>query len=328
MAVPLIDLSQGSGRQVAERIGDACVHDGFFAIRGHGVDPLLVERMYAATKALFALPAEVKGRLVVDPSDPFGRGFSKSGAVAKASDEDARLAKADVTAPPDLCEVFSMAVAPERGYTEVQHRDLMRPNHWPALDPDQAWIRGTWLEYAEQMSLLSSRLMRLFAIALRLPDTWFEPFIDREIGSLTANYYPRQLVAPLPGQIRKGEHTDWGSLTLLYQDSSAGGLQVMELDGSWTDVPVVEGAFLVNLGDLMSRWTNDRWRSTVHRVVNPPRSGEPSERYSIPYFHQPNFDALIECIPTCLAPGESPRYPPVTSGAHLLGKVSRMYATA
>lgn len=330
MGVPLIDFSDGSSRQVALRVAEACVRDGFFAITGHGVDPALVDRMYLATKALFALPGPVKHGLAVEQDDPFGRGFSRSGAVSKASDDDARLTKADVTAPPDLCEVFSMAVAPERAYPATPHPDLMRPNHWPDPDvaPDVAWIRETWLEYSEAMSELSARIMRLFAIALELPDTWFDEFIDKEIGSLTANYYPKQIKAPMPGQIRKGEHTDWGSLTLLYQDSAAGGLQVMELDGSWTDVPVVEGAFLVNLGDLMARWTNDRWRSTVHRVVNPPRTGEPTERFSIPYFHQPNFDALITCIPTCLGPGESPKYAPVTSGEHLLGKVARMYATA
>ncbi|WP_141581540.1 isopenicillin N synthase family oxygenase [Actinomadura sp. WMMA1423] len=328
MGVPLIDLSEGSSGQVASRVADACVRDGFFAITGHGVGPALIERMYEATKALFALPEPVKDALVVDPADPFGRGFSRSGAVAKASDEDSRLVRAEATAPPDLCEVFSMAVAAERDYAEVPHPDLMRPNHWPAFASDQEWIRETWLAYCAEMSQLSDRIMRLFAIALDLPETWFEKFIDQEIGSLTANYYPKQFAAPVPGQVRKGEHTDWGSLTLLYQDSAAGGLQVMELDGSWTDVPVVEGAFLVNLGDLMARWTNDRWRSTVHRVVNPPRTGEPTERFSIPYFHQPNYDALIECIPTCLGPGESPKYAPVTSGNHLLSKVSRMYATA
>jgi isopenicillin N synthase-like dioxygenase len=324
MAVPLIDLSAGSGRQLAELIGAACERDGFFAIQGHGVDPQAVERMYEATKAIFAFSPEVKSTLAVDPADPFGRGFSKSGAVAKATADDPRLAAAEVTAPPDLCEVFSMAVAPERGYTTAPHPDLLRPNLWPG----PKWIRAAWLEYASEMSALSERIMRLFAIALKLPDIWFKPFIDRDIGSLTANYYPKHSTPPLPGQIRKGEHTDWGSLTLLYQDSSAGGLEVMEPDGSWSAVPVVEGAFVVNLGDLMSRWTNDRWRSTVHRVVNPPASAQGTERYSIAYFHQPNYDTLIECIPTCVQPGAKPRYAPVTSGQHLLEKVSRMYSTA
>jgi len=131
------------------------------------------------------------------------------------------------------------------------------------------------------------------------------------------NYYPAQAEPPLPGQLRRGAHSDWGSLTVLFQDDSPGGLEILSQSGGWEPVPAVPGTFVVNIGDLLAMWTNDRWRSTVHRVVNPKRADADRARISIPYFHQPNFDAVIECIPSCLAPGEVPRHAPTTSGAWL-----------
>jgi isopenicillin N synthase-like dioxygenase len=125
--------------------------------------------------------------------------------------------------------------------------------------------------------------------------------------------------APEPGQLRLGAHTDYGSLTLLYQDETPGGLQVHR-DGVWRDAPIVPGTFVVNIGDLMSRWTNDRWVSTLHRVQNPAQGRWDVPRLSIPYFHQPNYDAVIEAIPTCVAPGEQATYPPITSGDNLTYK--------
>lgn len=139
------------------------------------------------------------------------------------------------------------------------------------------------------------------------------------------NCYPPQTSPPLPGQLRRGAHTDFGSLTILYQDAAPGGLQVQTAVGDWRDVPPVGGSFVVNLGDLMAAWTNDRWVSTMHRVVNPSTDVAATRRLSIAFFHQPNFDTIIECIPTCLAPGGRPRYEPVTSGQWLIDKLSKSY---
>ena len=143
------------------------------------------------------------------------------------------------------------------------------------------------------------------------------------------NHYAEATRPPLPGQLRAGAHSDYGSLTILLATASAGGLQVRGGDGAWCDVEPVPGTFIVNLGDLMAQWTNDRWVSTLHRVVNPPpdrRAG--SRRASIAFFHQPNHDALIECLPTCRRPDEAPRYAPTTSGAHLLAKTAKETGTA
>ena len=137
---------------------------------------------------------------------------------------------------------------------------------------------------------------------------------------------PATAKPPLPGQLRAGAHSDFGSVTLLATDGSPGGLQVKMPDGAWHDIMPVEGAYIVNLGDLMAQWTNDRWRSTLHRVVTPPLDlAANSRRHSMVFFHQPNFDALIECLPTCLAPGERPKYAPVTSGAHLHAQLAKIY---
>jgi isopenicillin N synthase-like dioxygenase len=149
------------------------------------------------------------------------------------------------------------------------------------------------------MERLAAEIMRLFALALDLPENWFDDKVDEHMTNLTANYYPAQIVPPRPGQLRKGQHSDWGSLTILYQDDAPGGLQVLGKGGTWV--------------------------STVHRVVNPPRDVANTERYSGAFFHQPNFDARIECIPTCTGPSNPPRYAPTYSGEYIVDKFRRAY---
>ena len=167
------------------------------------------------------------------------------------------------------------------------------------------------------MEDLASRIMVLFAAALRLPDDYFAAFIDHPISALRALNYPEQTVAPQPGQLRAGAHSDYGSLTILLPQAGSKGLQIERPDKSWMDVPPVPGAFIINIGDLMARWTNDRWVSTVHRVANPTNPEEArARRQSFAFFHQPNWFAEI----TSLIAGEKPKYEPVLSGPYLMGK--------
>jgi isopenicillin N synthase-like dioxygenase len=184
-------------------------------------------------------------------------------------------------------------------------------NVWP---PTPVGMRAVWRSYFEAMSGLAEHVMELMAVALELPPQWFVPCFDRHCSYLTANYYPPQPVPPEAGQWRQSAHTDFGSITILYQDSDVGGLQVKVRDGDWMDVPMTPGGYVVNLGDLLAKWTNDLWVATEHRVVNPPRDRAGAPRMSIPFFQHPNLDARIEAIPTCVAAGEAPRYPPVTAG--------------
>jgi isopenicillin N synthase-like dioxygenase len=157
----------------------------------------------------------------------------------------------------------------------------------------------------------------------RFRKTFFDDKIDRHFSNSSTVNYPAQVEAPVPGQLRIGAHTDYGSLTIVYQTAAAGGLQVQRPDGAWLDVTPVEGALVVNLGDLMARWTNERYISPLHRVVNPPREvAGASRRQSIIFFHQPNYDAVVECLPSCRDSATPARYPAVTSGEHLRAKLS------
>jgi isopenicillin N synthase-like dioxygenase len=165
------------------------------------------------------------------------------------------------------------------------------------------------------MEVLADALLRIFAIALELPEFWFRDKIDRHSSALRALNYPEQTRAPIPGQLRASAHTDYGSLTIL--KSGGPGLQVQDKNGEWIDISPSFESFVVNLGDLMANWTNDMWASTPHRVVVSSLSGE--RRQSMAFFHNPNSDAVIACIPTCCR-HQRPKYPPITAGEHLMRK--------
>ena len=177
-------------------------------------------------------------------------------------------------------------------------------------------------DYYGALARLVERVMSLMARGLGLTPDHFLPAIDRHTSALRVLHYPDLAgQAVEPGQLRAGAHTDYGTLTLLRQDDAPGGLQVRDVDGAWHTVPAVAGAYVVNVGDALQRWTNDRWRSTLHRVVIPPVDADRDcERYSLAFFHNANWDAVIECLPTCCGDDSPPRYAPVTAGRHLMDK--------
>jgi len=325
--VPVIDISPLGGADgaaetdVVRRIGHACREIGFFQVTGHGVDPALIEAMYSVSRAFFDQPTEVK-RGVAQPNPETIRGYSGVGQQAFAYSEG-------VETPRDLHEEFDVGPvdvpADDPYYAPENAGAHFLPNQWPSTPADMERI---WTEYFRAMNHLSGRLMRAFALALNLPGDFFVDKIDRDISMLRAINYPHMDRPPLPGQMRAGAHTDYGSLTIVRQEEAPGGLQVFTQDGEWAPVPVVPGALVVNIGDLMAQWTNDLWISTRHRVATPPAdSTGDTRRMSLVFFHQPNYDALIECLPSCLAEGEQPRYAPVTSGDHLLSKFVKTVAT-
>jgi isopenicillin N synthase-like dioxygenase len=160
------------------------------------------------------------------------------------------------------------------------------------------------------------------AVALGLDVRFFEATTDHSTETLRVNYYARAPGDPEPvtGQQRMGAHTDYGIVTVLHADRVPG-LEIVGPDGRWHGVAPPEGAFLVNLGDLLAEWTNDRWRSTLHRVVPPPPSiTGAAVRRSMAFFHDGNYDAVIECLPTCCSEDDPPRYAPVVAGEHLMAK--------
>lgn len=192
------------------------------------------------------------------------------------------------------------------------------PNLWPEQPAD---LRSAYESYFQVMSNLAADLMRLFALALELPADYFDGSIDRHISRLRVRNYPAPREVPAPGQLRAGAHSDYGSLTILKTEDRPGGLQVLGKTGEWLDVPHLPGTFVVNIGDMMARWTNDRWVSTLHRVVNPPpdRAAD-SRRQSLVFFHNPNYDAVVSCLPGCASATNPPKHPPTTSGGHLREK--------
>jgi isopenicillin N synthase-like dioxygenase len=167
-------------------------------------------------------------------------------------------------------------------------------------------------------------VLELFAMALGMPRHYFAPMVDRPFSYLRFVNYPALVEPALEGQLRAGAHSDYGTFTFVHFDDAPGGLQVLGDDGSWIDVPVVPNAFVVNVGDLFQQWTNDRWRSTLHRVVTPePPDWDRSARLSLVYFHEPNWDAVAEPLPSCVDADPPAKYGPVTAGEHLALKVSR-----
>lgn len=324
LSVPIIDLQpwfsggEAGRAQVARAVDEAARSIGFLVITKHPIDPALIERVSQVSREFFALPMADKRR-VDRPRPDAVRGYSAVG-------EEGLSYSLEEAAPGDLKESFS--IGPIDVPDDAYHRGPAAGAHFePNLWPDLPGFREAYSAYFAAMSELARELMSIFARALSLPERFFDDKIDRHISMFRVLSYPPQREAPLAGQMRAGAHSDYGSLTIVLPDGP--GLQVFNKAGQWVDVPLVEGGLVVNIADLMMQWTNDEWVSTLHRVANPPRLEAPNgaddalrntRRQSLVFFHQPNYDALIECLPACLAPGEVPKYAPITSGDHLTAK--------
>lgn len=317
-SVPVIDLAPSfrdgaAGRQrVAEAIRSACEEIGFFTVVGHGVPQATVAALEGKAKAFFALPLEEKLK-TPQPAERISRGYSHVGSRGLAY-------STGKATPPDLQESFAMGPieappAELRGTTAETY--FFQPNTWPAR-PDG--FREAFEAYYRAMEGLSLHILQLFARALGLDDHAFDDKVDRHTSTMRAIHYPPQERPPEPGQLRAGEHTDYDTLTILKGEDVPGGLQVRLRNGSWVDVHPRADAFVCNIGDLMMRWTNDKWVSNPHRVANPPAEFARRGRLSIPFFHNPNVNAEIRCIRAFYGRDESEKYPPVRFGEYYLSK--------
>ena len=307
--VPVIDLAPARAGAPADRRGiaglidQACIEIGFFAVTGHGVAESVCRDLREAAHQFFALAPEAKRR--AGPTDDrTPRGYHAPGGEALAAANDA-------VAPPDLKEFYHVGpvdVGPDAYYTSPKGRQFFLPNIWPTEPPG---FRAAAIAYYRAMHQLVGVLMRLTALGLGIDETFFDDKVSRSIGTMRLNYYPRQVTAPLAGQLRAGAHTDYGGLTILNGEDVPGGLQVWTRSARWIDVRTPPEQLVVNIGDLLMRWTNDRWLSNMHRVVNPPREdGRNQPRLSIAFFNHPNWDVMIEC----LAPPGQAQHAPVMSG--------------
>lgn len=327
-SVPIIDLSRRHGgdaehRALVAALSEACRDLGFLIIGGTGVADGVIADAVSASRRFFALDAAHKQN-VARPHPAHIRGYVGVGAESLSQLEQEQ-------APPDLKELFDVGpLAVPRDvpyYGEARAGASFAPNVWPAALPD---LEPALSAYFRAMEDLATELSRLFALALALPADYFATRIDKHISILRANYYPRQSSAPLARQLRAGGHTDYTAFTILWQEQvRGGGLQIRDKSGAWLDVPAVPGTFVVNIGDTLARWTNDQWVSTMHRVVNPPPAiAAESDRLSLVYFFQPNYDAIIECVPSCQSAERPPRYAPIANGEFLAMKFAEQQIAA
>ena len=317
--IPVIDLAgwragdAAAHSETAAALDAACRETGFFTVTGHGVDPALAAATRKAAVDFFALPEDEK-RKVQRPPQKISRGWNPLGDRSLSYS----LGKA---APADAQEAFAVGPeAPAGGWRADDPRSAMAaPNLWPARPEG---FRTQMLAWWAAMDELGALLLEVMASALGLPEGWFADKHDRAGNVMRLIRYPAQIEPPAPGQLRAGEHTDYGSVTVVSGDAVPGGLQVRHRRAGWIDVAPPPGGFVCNIADAMARWTNDRWVSTLHRVGNPPPGTAHGDRISLVFFYSPNADATIECLPGC-AGADGPKYPPIAFADHYLGKVMK-----
>ena len=306
--VPVIDFApflagDADGmRRVARAVGMACERSGFLYLAHHGVPDTQIAATFAAARHFFGLPEAVRAApgLLVTPHET--RGYMPLGARHYAG-----------TGAPDLMEAFKAQaeLPPDDPDLAAGDRGQQR-NKWPAGEPA---FRATVLDYFDAMTRLSRQLLRAFALALDLEADHFLQFFRKPQTQLSLLHYPPQPPAAPDDEYGIRPHADATAFTILAQDA-VGGLEVVGPDGGWIAVPPRAGTFVVNIGDMMARWTNDRFASTQHRVFN--RTGR--ERYSLPFFGIPDFDAVVACLPTCRGPGRPEKYPPIHVGEFITRK--------
>ncbi|WP_376100812.1 isopenicillin N synthase family dioxygenase (plasmid) [Roseomonas sp. CCTCC AB2023176] len=318
--IPNVDLTPvlvgdvAGTRDLYGAVDEALRTTGFFTVSGHGVPDAARGGLFAAARSFFALPPEEKLRFR-NPRGGVGRGYVPVGAEnlgrTLAGGGGVDLKEQVAFGRPDLPD--------DPYYRQPFAAVAFEPNVWPDRPPGFADAVRT---YYREMEALSRRLLGVFAGALGVSqDTLLDAF-THHTSVMRVLHYPDQASAPEAGQTRSGAHTDYGALTILAAEEAPGGLQVKVRDGDWIDVRPRSDRFIINIGDLMAMWTNDRWVSNLHRVVNPPPEAlGRASRISVPFFAHANYDALIKCIPTCVAPDETPRHQPVLAGEHRRQKV-------
>ena len=309
--LPIIDFSPyrdgaaAAQADIVSQVVDACESTGFFIATGHGVSEAIVQEAYDCANRFFSLPLAEKMR-VARPRPEQNRGY-----IGNGEERLSRLQGGET--PPDVKEVFAIgpdAVPNDAYFTAEEAYPNFAPNLWPQ---EPAGLRAAMLTYWEAMDRFGGMLTGIFARGLGLPEDFFVDKLDKGINMMRLLWYPEPTAPPQPGQYRAGEHRDLGLITLIRNEASAGGLQVKTTSNEWVDAPAVPGSFVVNLGDLMMLWTNDRWRSTPHRVVLPPAGKERgSGRLSIVYFILPNYDTVVSPLPSCVSPQNPARFPPTT----------------
>ncbi|KAI9362022.1 hypothetical protein DFJ73DRAFT_812982 [Zopfochytrium polystomum] len=316
LSSPLSESQAASRLATANALVAAFQNIGFVYISNHGLSDSLLNEVFAKAKAFFALPDEAKLKIAWKSAED-NRGYSRGERLSQSTDKDEvqRLREK----APDLKEFVNIGKEDDRSH----------PNLWPE---DVKGFKETMLQMFDTAHQLHFQVMRAIAVGLSLPETFFDRYIDARDHNLRLLRYPPAPVSAIDRdeRTRAGAHSDYGTITLLFQDDR-GGLQVLGKDNQWIDATPIPGTIVVNAGDLLQRWSNDVIRSTLHRVVAPPPiPGENDdgaaamhpERFSIPFFCSPNMDAMIEGLPGV---GDGKKYEPIRALDHLLMRLKATY---
>lgn len=312
-SIPVIDIGalvrgdRAGALSVAGQIGAACERVGFFYVTNHGVPESLQEDVYRVADAFFALPAHEKLRYDIHRLQRH-RGYVPVGGL----NADPHHAGAY-----DMHEAYEVSLELPPDDPDYLAGNLMYgPNVWPDRPAD---FESVVYRYFQAILALGQQIFRGFALALDLPENWFEDKIRKPMAQLRVLYYPPQQGEPDPRRLGVGAHTDYECFTILAQ--SERGLQVQNSAGEWIHAEPIPGTFVINIGDIMNRWTNGRFASTVHRVIN--RSGR--KRFSLPFFFGADYDAVVECIPSCQGPAAPAKYAPIRAGDWTVSNITAAY---
>ncbi|KAK1913924.1 hypothetical protein P3342_007170 [Pyrenophora teres f. teres] len=328
LEIPLIDFAAflsgdpNAKKQTADAVLKGFQNAGFVYLKNHGIPPSTVSTVFSHSAKFFARPKEQKDALAWY-SAAANRGYVTQGREKLVVLEETGTEAEMRALVPDLKESM-----------EIGRDDQPEmPNMWPSGDEAAKEFREQMMGFFETCKNLHMQIMRAIALGMGIEETWFDSFTDAGDNTLRLLHYPgvsKSIFKRNDGQeqVRAGEHSDYGSVTLLFQDAR-GGLQVRSPKGTFVDATPIEGTIVINAGDLLARWSNDTIKSTKHRVMEPPAKPEDSDkdeyppRYSIAYFCNPNYDRKIEAIPGTFENGR--KYDDVMSGDYLIQRLTATY---
>ena len=316
--IPVIDISSFLNDtdkiSVVEKISKACENIGFLIISGHGIPKDVINEAFSQSRDFFNLDQSDKN-LYHPKTRSQQRGYHAFATRGLAY----TLGK---NAPPDLRETFFLGPLDDhQNYFKSSPgaSSAYAPNIFPQKPIGFACALQDIYKHYQR---LSEDILRIFAVALGLDENFFSKQIKKHFSILSSHHYPALRSNPAPGQLRTGAHTDFGAITILAMTQASGGLEVLMADDTWHPVTPKENELVVNLGDMMALWTNGMWKSTLHRVVNPKElHDKSSDRQTIGYFMHPDYDAVIDTIPTCINEQRPKVFAPISAGEHIARKI-------
>lgn len=308
MNIPIIDISSlvnKSNSKFSEEVNkmetisqlkNACQDIGFFMIKNHGISNDIIDNIWSSSAEFFDQELSYKNLFFSEDQERYPFGYMGIGYELLSASQDNNL-----KLTPDLKESFS-----------IGNQYLNQIDKWPK-EPNN--FKESWTNYFNSMIFLADLLLEAFALSLNKKKDFFKKYTNNHTSALRALNYPifsNQSILENPNQLRASPHTDYGTITILKADQP--GLQVFSKEGKWINVPIIEDTFIVNIGDMIQRWTNDNWKSTLHQVINV--NTDKLRRQSIAFFHNPNDDAIIESI----IEDEEAKYLPIVAKKFLMQK--------